>query len=91
MLTALLSLASVVVATPANVDRLYGIKPRATGLECGSHLTPDAVSKKEADFTSLLVGVEGTNEDTVAPGNFTIPINFHVVYASENISEGYVP
>jgi hypothetical protein len=86
-LSALLSLAAIVVATPADVGRLYG---RSTGRKCGSHLSHEAVSKKEKAFASLLAGNEGTKKDATLKA-FTIPVYFHVVYASENISGGYVP
>ena len=90
-LTTLLSLAAVVVATPADAGGLYGIEPRAAGRKCGSHLTPEAVSKKETAYTSLLAEIESTNRDATSLGAFTIPVNFHVVYSSKDISGGYVP
>ena len=82
-LTTLLSLAAIVVAIPADVDRL-------SGFVCGSHLTPEAVIKQEAAFASLLAK-NGTNEETVAPGAFTIPVIFHITYASLDYFGGYVP
>ena len=87
--TALLSLATVVVATPFDVDRFNGIESRATGRKCGSHLSPDIVSKKEKAFNSLLA--EASDRVTATSGTYTIPVNFHVIYASNNISGGYVP
>ena len=90
-LTALLSLATVVVATPFDVDRLHGIEPRATGRTCGSHLTPEAASRKEETFTSPLAGDGAAVRVAAANGTFTVPVNFHVIYSSNNISGGYVP
>jgi len=112
VLTALLSLAAVVVATPANIERLYGIEPAAIAYKCGSQLTPEVLSKREADFTSRLAKREaefpsllakrgedstsppakdGNKGDTGGNGTFTVPVYFHVIYASENASEGYIP
>jgi len=89
-LTALLSLAAVIAATPADVDRLHGIEPRSTGRKCGSNPTPDVISKKEKGFSSLLAENEATSR-VAAAAAFEIPVNFHVIYASSNISGGYVP
>lgn len=88
---ALLSLTTAVVAIPANVDRLYGVEPRATGSRCGSHLSPEAISKKEKAFASLLAENKASVEVTAAAGDFTVPVNFNVVYASMDIAGGYVP
>ena len=79
-LTTLLALAAVVVAAPADVDQ----ESTATGLKCGNELTPDAISKIEAAFDA-----DKTN-DTTSPEAFTIPVYFHVVYATKTISGGYV-
>lgn len=89
--TALLSLAAVVVATPFDVDKSHGIGPRAIGRKCGSDLAPEAVSKKEKAFNTLLAENEATVRVTAVNGTYTIPVNFHVIYASRNISGGYVP
>ena len=89
-LTTFLSLATAVAATPADVDRLHGIEPRSTGRKCGSHPTPDVVSKKEKVFSSLLANNEATSRVTAAAA-FEIPVYFHVIYASRNTSGGYVP
>ena len=89
LLTALLSLAAVVVATPFDVNQLHGVEPRVTGRKCGSHLSPEAVSKNEKAFNSLLAKADA--RVTAVNGTYTIPVNFHVIYASKNISGGYVP
>jgi len=73
--TTLLSLAAVVVAD----DRSYGIE-----YKCGSDLTPKAPGKKEARFASRLAK-NGT------AGTFTVPVYFHVIYAREDITGGYIP
>ncbi|KAF9787450.1 metalloprotease [Thelephora terrestris] len=90
-LTTLLSLAYVVSAIPANVDRLYPIGPRDAGRKCGNDLTPEDVSEKEKAFASLLAQNKAAEKVTAVAGNFTIPVIFNVVYASMNISDGYVP
>jgi len=87
---ALLSLATVVVATPFDVDGSHNVAPRAAGRKCGNDLTPDAVSKKEAAFKTFITGDDVANLAT-AVGNFTIPVNFHVIYSTKDISGGYVP
>lgn len=88
-LTTLLSLASIAAAIPANVGRLHGIEPRDTDRKCGNDLTPEAVSAKEQAFASLVAESKASN--TLAAGNFTVPVNFNVIYASTNITDGYVP
>ena len=90
VLTTLLSLAAVVVAIPTDLGRLFGNGPSTTGRNCGSHLTLEVVSKIEAAFASLLAENEGANRESPASGTFTIPVNFHVVYASQAASDGYV-
>jgi len=49
-LTVLLSLAAVVAATPANTEGLRAIHLGSIDRKCGSHLTPEAISKKERTF-----------------------------------------
>jgi hypothetical protein len=90
-LTALLSLATIVVATPADVDRLHGVEPRSTGRECGTYVSHDDIGKKEKAFASLVAENEANDREAYIASNFTIPVNFHVIYASKNISGGYVP
>lgn len=89
-LTALLSLATVVVATPFDVDRSHNVAPRSAGRKCGSHLTPDAVNQREQAFKSLVADNDGADRAT-ATGAFTVPVNFHVIYSTKNISGGYLP
>jgi hypothetical protein len=89
--TALLSLATAVVANPFNVERLHGIETRDTGRKCGSHPPPETVSKQEKAFNSLLAENEATVRVTDATAIYTIPVNFHVIYANRSISRGYVP
>jgi hypothetical protein len=85
-LTALLSLAAVVVATPADVDRLYG---RSTGRKCGTYVSPDAIADRETTFASLLA--EAGDKVNAVAANFTVPVNVHVIYATKNITGGYIP
>jgi len=87
-LITLFSLVSAAAAIPTNFDVLYNIEPRATGRRCGSDLTPDAAHEREKAFLSLL---ETSDRVVAAGGNFTVPVNFNVIYASINISAGYVP
>jgi len=87
---ALLSLAAVVVATPFDVDQLHAVKPRATARKCGSEPSPEIVSKQEDAFRSLLAESESTVRLT-APGDYTIPVYFHVIYTRRDISGGYIP
>lgn len=87
-LTTLLSLVSIVAATPADIDRLYGFMPRSTGRKCGSDIPSEAVRAKEKDFVSLVATSKVT---AVSAGSATVPVNFNVIYASENIADGYVP
>jgi hypothetical protein len=85
--TALLSLSALVVAIPTD---FHAIEPRAAGRNCGTYVSPEDVSIKEKAFTSLLA--ENDNRVLIeAVSNYTIPVNFHVVYASRNISGGYIP
>jgi hypothetical protein len=86
-LIALLSLAAVVVATPADFNRPPALSS-GTPRNCGSHITPDVASKKEEDFASRLANAGNI---TAAAGNFTIPVNFNIIYTSTDISGGYVP
>jgi len=76
-LSTLLSLAAVVAATPASLERLYGLERRATGRSCGNNLTPESVSEKEELFNNLLQirGVVLTDQVTV----YTIPVHFHII------------
>lgn len=90
-LTALLSLAAVTVAVPSNIDHLRAIKSRDASSQCGSHLSPEAASEKEKTFASLLAENGSSDRVTDVTGNFTVPVNFNVIYASTNISDGYVP
>jgi len=90
-LTALLSLAATVVATPADVDRLYSVEPSSTGRKCGTQLTPDAVSKKEKAFTSLLKQNEDADRAADVLATFEIPVVFHVIYTTKTLAGGYVP
>jgi hypothetical protein len=90
-LTALLSLAAVVVATPADVDRLHAIESRAVGRKCGTYITPEDVSSKEKAFTSLLADGDVRGKIDAVATNYTIPVYFHVIYANKNVSGGYIP
>lgn len=90
-LTTLLLLASPTAAIPTNLGRLHSIEPRDTGRKCGNDLTPEAVSEREKTFVSLLAENMASDRVAVAEGNFTVPVNLHVIYASMNISDGYVP
>jgi len=76
-LSTLLSLAAVVVSTPASLERLYGLERRATGRSCGNNLTPESVSQKEELFTALLHTRQVTLEDELRV--YTIPVHFHVI------------
>lgn len=91
VLVTLLSLASTTIAIPTNLDGLHSFQPRDTGRKCGSDLTPETISEKEKDFATLLAGIKTSDKLAVAEGNFTVPVNFNVIYASTNISDGYVP
>ena len=90
-LTALLSLAAFVVATPADADRLYGVETSSTGRKCGTQPSPEAVSKKEKAFASRLAENKATDRVTDLAATFEIPVIFHVVYSSRTIAGGYVP
>jgi hypothetical protein len=90
-LTALLSLTSVATAIPTNSPWLNGFEPRAIGRKCGSDLSPEAVREKEDSFASLLAEKIASDRVTATEEQFTIPVNFNVIYASTNISDGYVP
>lgn len=88
-LVALFSLVVIVAAIPSGIDELHGIEPRANGRKCGSNPTPEVVSEKENAFASILAENSGT--DTPSAGPFTVPVNFNVIYASEDLSDGYIP
>lgn len=88
---ALLSLAAVVVATPADIGRLYGVEPRSTGRTCGSHILPEVINEREKVFASLLAEAGDRVTDVTVAAAFTVPVNFHVIYQSQNITGGYVP
>lgn len=90
-LITLLSLASASVAIPANFHRAHDIGPRATGRKCGNELTSEAISEREKTFAFLLAEKKASRSFAVAEGNFTVPVNFNVIYASMNIYDGYVP
>lgn len=90
-LTTLLSLAAATAAIPTNFDRQHVIVPRATIRKCGNDLTPEAVSEKENTFASLLAEKKAFDVLATSEGNFTVPVNFNVIYASTNLSDGYVP
>jgi len=86
-LSTLLSLAAVVAATPASLERLYGIERRSAGRSCGSHLTPEAVSEKEEAFASRLAQKPAANR-VAAAAVFTVPVFFHVITFN---GEGDIP
>jgi len=77
-LSTLLSLAAVVVATPASLERLYGLERRATGRSCGNNLTPESVSQKEELFNGIRHGWR-VNIDDDQVTVYTIPVHFHVI------------
>jgi hypothetical protein len=92
-LATLLSLVFTSAAVPtSDLDRSLGVEPRAyPGRKCGNDLTPEAVSAREKDFASLLAEKKPSDRIAVPEGNFTVPVNFNVIYASTNISDGYIP
>jgi len=75
-LSALLSLAAVVVATPASLERLYGLERRSTGRSCGNHPTPEVVSQKEKDYMSR---IEGQSPIDNGHGEWKVPVYFNVI------------
>ena len=90
-LTTLLSFVFAAVAIPTpKPHRLNGLEPSATGRKCGNDLTPEAISVKEKAFVSLLAENRFSDKIAAAEGNFTIPVNFNIVYASTNTSDGYI-
>lgn len=89
--TTLLLLATGIVATPTDINRLYGIGPRdAPGRKCGNEPTPESIAEREEAFASLRTQNQA-DKSTLATGDFTVPVNFNVVYASTNVSDGYLP
>ena len=84
-LVAFLSLAVLTGATPTDLSRRYNTGPGASGSKCGSHLTPESASEKEKSFVS------NNNRAGADAGTFTVPVNFNIIYASTDISDGYVP
>lgn len=90
VLVALFSLDAIVVATPANVNRLRGVERGDVGSMCGNEPTPDAVSRMEEAFASMLAQDPGFDGVT-ATGGFKVPVNFNVIFASTDISQGYIP
>lgn len=90
-LVALFSLKTLVVATPTDADRLYDIGRRdGDDSICANEPTPDVVSAMEDDFAASLA--QNPDPDGVTPaGQFTVLVNFHVIYASKDPSRGYVP
>jgi len=77
-LSTLLSLAAAaVVATPASLDRLYGLERRATGRSCGNNPTPEVVSQKEERFNTRASMLQVPKH----AGFYvrTIPVYFHVI------------
>lgn len=87
-LVALFSLVAVVVANPPGVSELRGINARATGRKCGSEPTPEAVTQNENAFAAILAQ---NPLATSSGGSFTVQVIFNVIYASENIADGYIP
>ena len=86
-LTTLLSLAAVVVATPANVGRLYGLESPSTGRKCGSSPTPEDIIEKEKAFTSLLAENKASGKVS-AFDVLDVPVYFHVI---SNDTDGDIP
>ena len=86
-LVALFSLAAVVVAIPADLREVHGISPRATGRMCGNTPSLEVVSQKEDDFASMLA----QSDDCPSDGPYTVQVVFNVIYASEDINDGYIP
>ena len=78
-LTTLLSLATVVVAIPADVGRLHGLESRSTGRKCGTHPTPEHVSKNEKSFASLRANNRISVSVDVTLGTVNVPVYFHVI------------
>ena len=88
-LTTLLSLAAAVVAIPAHAGRLH---VRAPGRKCGSHPSPETISKNEKAFAALVAEKDSrVKAGDHAAGNFSISVNFHVIYANETLTGGYIP
>ena len=88
-LTALLSLATAVVAIPADAGRLQG---RAPDRKCGSHPSPETIRKKEKAFATLVAEKDSRVKAADYPaGNFSISVNFHVIYANKTLTGGYIP
>jgi hypothetical protein len=67
---ALLSLAAVVVATPADIGRLYS---RATGRVCGTDISPDDVVTQEKAFASLLAQKSPEDSSDDSPDGWNPP------------------
>lgn len=88
-LVALFSLVAVVVAVPTGVSELRGIQRRDTGRMCGNEPTPEVVTEMENAFDSIVAQSPGT--DTSSAGSYTVQVFFNVIYASEDISDGYIP
>lgn len=90
-LVTLFSLKTLVAATPADVGRLHDIWRRDDDDSiCANELTPDVVSAMEDDFAAKLA--QNPDSDGVTPASpFTVLVNFHVIYASEDSDRGYVP
>ena len=90
-LTALLSLAAVVVASPTDFGGLHGVEPRGAVRKCGTYIAPEALSKNEKAFASLIADNDILGKVNAVAANFTIPVNFNVIYANKTLAGGYIP
>jgi hypothetical protein len=87
-LVALFSLVAVVVAIPSDPNEMHGIQRRAASRKCGSEPSLDVVGEKEKAFASILSQNSGAASPSEGP--FTVQVNFNVIYASQDVSDGYV-
>jgi hypothetical protein len=86
-LAALLSLATVVVATPAGFGRLQS---RSPGRVCGSDVDPDVAIEKERTFAKL-IGEKATNTSSSSVSQVTIDVYVHVVYPTDDLAGANIP
>lgn len=90
-LTALLSLAAIVVASPTDFGGLHAVEPRAAGRKCGTYIAPDVLSKHEKAFASLVAEGDLRVEVNAVASGYTVPVYFNVIYANKTLAGGYMP
>ncbi|KAF9644657.1 metalloprotease [Thelephora ganbajun] len=86
----ILRLPVVLIAFLSLVTFAFGATPNGVH-KCGSHLTVDEMITKETKFADDLSKIKTPTRITSGFSNHTILVYFNVIYASMELSGGYIP